>query len=83
MPAARINNAPVTAAILIFCQAIIFSVPFTRVAVEILAIAPFAIARAVTGFSSVTGAAWTELEEITPAMIAVVELTPRAGKKTV
>ena len=51
-----------------------------RVKVEVEAAAPFATATAVTDFASATGAACTEFAEIAPAMMAVVELTPRRAK---
>ena len=37
---------------------------------------PWAIAAAATDCADAGGAAWTELDEIAPAMIAVVECTP-------
>ena len=51
-----------------------------RVKVEPLAATPFVIATKVTDFAKPTGAAWTELAEIAPAMMAVVALTPRFVK---
>ena len=55
-------------------------VAFTRVKVEVPAAAPLAIATAVAELASAAGAAWTELPEIVPAMIAVVKTTPRFAK---
>ena len=51
-----------------------------RVKVEPLAAPPLTIAMAVTVFASATGAALTELMAIAPAIMTVVELTPRLLK---
>ena len=51
-----------------------------RVEVEVDADAPFAIATAEIACVRLPGAAWTELTEIAPAIIAVVETTPRPAK---
>src|SRR5208283_34649 len=72
--------AATTIADFILVQAIIFNAPLMRVKVEPLAAAPLASATAVTDFANDNGAAWTELAEIAPAMISVVELTPRFVK---
>ena len=51
-----------------------------RVKVEPLAAPPLTIAMAVTVFARAVGAACTELTAIAPAIMTVVELTPRLLK---
>ena len=80
VPATRITAAPTASAIFIFVQAISFNAPLLRVKVDPPAAAPLVMATDVTIFANDTGAACTECADIAPAMIAVVEETPRLAK---
>ncbi len=79
LPVTQTPTATPTAS-LHFAHVMAFEAPLMRVKVETLATAPFPIATAVTDSAKVAGAAWAELARIAPAMIAVVELTPRLVK---
>ena len=62
-------------AILSFIQVITLIVPFTRARVEAATAGPL-MTVAVMVVANPTGAAWAELAEMAPAMMAVVEETP-------
>src|SRR5690349_18373190 len=80
VPAESKIPTPTTTAVFAFVHAINFKVPWRRVKVEAEAAAPLANATAVTDVASVAGAPWTELAEMSPAMMAVVEGMPRRLK---
>src|SRR5208283_5272979 len=80
VPVASNTAAPATTTVFALVQAISFKAHLMRVRVEPLAAAPLATAIAEIVFAKATGAAWTELAETAPAMMAVVVETPRLEK---
>ena len=72
---------PITIAIFTFAQAISFKVPLLRARVELLAVAPFAVAAAATEAVKLAEAACNELAEIAPINMPADTLTPRRAKK--
>jgi len=78
-PPASNNAAVMPSANLSFIQVITLSVPFTRARVEAATAGPL-ITVAVMVVANPMGAAWAELAEMAPAMMAVVEETPYLEK---
>src|SRR5579863_2399579 len=80
VPVAKRSAAEVITTVFALDQAINFNAPCARVKVEAEAAAPLASATAESVLANPAGAAWTELAETAPAMIAVVDTTPRFAK---
>src|ERR1035438_7885098 len=80
VPAARMAATPTIIAVFAFVHAISFNAPLTRVKVELEAVAPLVITTAVIDFTNPSGAAWTALVEIAPAITDADKVTPRLTK---